>query len=1218
MSVSQMNFTQEQEAAIKHRGDPLLVSAAAGSGKTKVLVERLLGYIDEGNDVDEFLVITYSRAAAHELRERIYEEILTRLSNSPGNVRLRRQSMLCKGASIDTIHAFCSEILRENAHIVGLPFDFRVADDGESNIIRSEVLDSVLSESYEDIDQYIGFTEIVNSVVEGRDDKMLIEIVLDMYSKLQSTPYPHDWIDKQSKKLSLSGITDITQTESGAYLLKKIKNTVEFCKEEMYALRREMKIHQDFELRYAQSVDETIIQIDALLTALSIGWDEARRLKTIEFPRPKPISGYADLKEIRSRCQKELSKCAAELENSSEEHLADMRTVNVAISALLSLVLRFGDAYSLEKKRRGVADFSDLEHLTLSLLIDKDTGERTELAKSISTRYKEIMVDEYQDVNAVQELIFNAVSRNGENIFMVGDVKQSIYRFRLADPTIFLSKYKSFTETTAQKSLSSQIGDIQNKAGTKIHLSRNFRSHTGILDTVNHIFKNIMSIELGELEYTKKEWLIAGRTEKKGIQGKQGIGKEDSKSEPAVEISVLDMSDLQVDDDEEAPGAVTLEAEYIATKIKELTDREYMIPDDEGGERAAVYSDIVILLRSIKGKAWQYAKALQEKGIPTEFPGGEGFFETVEISAVLALLSVIDNPMQDIPLAAVLSGPIYGFTSDELAEIRAAAHEKDFYNAIKESAERESVSGETSVKCRNMLTDIDQLRAIATDMPSDRFIWHVYNKTGILGLVSAMTNGKKRHDNLILLAESAGRFENSGYKGLFGFLTYIRSLQERGETIIEAADTSAAGSDLTEAVRIMSIHKSKGLEFPIVFLANTVKRNNYNDIRKSVVFHKDFGIGTKLTDKKRRVRYNTLTRSAIQRKLTEEMLSEELRVLYVAMTRAKEKLIISCIFKDAHEKLEKLSMITQRSTGAITPYTASSMSSMAEWIITGAYGNESKECEINVVSMSPEGEYFDKNNELTEYIIQDSVYENAITDTVADENVNYINPFVFEYPFKGSPDLPSKMTVTKLSTLLDPEAVAATWTQERSEEQKLRPPPSFIVRDIKRSGAEYGTLLHHVMQYIDYVKCTNEHEVQKELQRLEKAQILTANEINDIDIEEVTALFNSKLGTRIIKAKDIKREFKFSILESAEHLYKGSGNDKIMLQGVVDCFFEEEGEIVVVDFKSDRVTYDTIGKKVEHYTPQINIYSRALERITGKKVKERILYFFRLNKAYFV
>lgn len=1197
MSEGKINFTPEQEAAIKRGDGPLLVSAAAGAGKTRVLVERLLDRIGHGDNIDEFLIITYTRAAAAELRERIRDEIFRRVESAPHDRNLRRQSMLCHGAHIDTIHGYCTGILRDNAHLAGLPPDFRVADDSESDMIKSETLKDVLDKAYETIGTADGFRALVEMMAGERDDRRILNITLDLHAKLQSDPDPRAWASKQIRRLSMDGVSDAAETVWGMWIIDKVRRTARFWRGEMTRLREEIRAFPQFESAYGESVEATVQSIEAFQAALDRNWDEARRCSLIDFPRAKPVKGYEQQKEIRKRCAAAMKKCAAYFEYSSGEYVEDMRAVAPALSAALNLALDFDRAYSDEKRRRGVVDFSDLEHLTLSMLIDSESGEKTGLAHAISRRFKEIMVDEYQDVNAIQECIFNAVSQTGKNIFMVGDVKQSIYRFRLADPSIFLGKYRSFKDAGEAED------DPDN--GVKILLSKNFRSRAGILNAVNVVFSKIMSVEFGEMDYTEREYLVPGR-------------EEPDDTGPAVELDVIDTGGAEREEDEESPLKEQIEARHISQRIIDLTSGAYLIPDGSGGERRVVYSDIVILLRSVRGKAWQYATALSERGIPVDMPGGEGFLETTEVSAALSILSVVDNPMQDIPLASVLRGPAYGFTADELADIRSGSRDTDFYGALIRKAG-------SNAKCAAFLEDVSALRMAATDMSADRFIWHMYNKTGLLGRVGAMRGGNKRRNNLILLAEYARRFEHCGYKGLFGFLTYIRGLKERGaELAYEAAGPAQDG------VRIMSIHKSKGLEFPVVILAGTTKRLNYRDIQQTLVVHPELGIGAARTDRTRRIEYPTLARIAIQSKLTSEMMAEEQRILYVAMTRAQEKLIITAAYRDAAREISKLAGL---SNAGISPQVVEEIKTVAGWILLAFIGgqsalssgdheigirdSESGYIRVNIVENSgalPDGQ--DRDCPVPPRAGTFSSPDPALS-AASPENVRQLRErFSFTYPYERATELPSKLTVTGLKgRRFDNEEVKETVFFGSSD---LSGPsfsgefkkPVFMQKGDGFTAAMRGTALHTAMQYIDYKKCGSVAGVYDEIRRLTQTGLLSEEQSPVIDARKITRFFESDTGKRVLNAEAVTREFKFSLLYPAEHFYPGGGEDTILFQGIVDCFFEENGEITVIDFKTDRVSQDTAGEKANYYAPQLAAYSDALERITGKRVKERIVYFF--------
>ncbi|MCL2249871.1 MAG: UvrD-helicase domain-containing protein [Oscillospiraceae bacterium] len=1258
-TLNKTKFTPEQQAAIEHRGTSLLVSAAAGSGKTRVLVERLLERIEEGSNIDEFLIITYTRAAAHELKERISDGLYERQRQNQRKAHYRRQQMLCSTASIDTIHTFCGEVLRENAHLVGLPPDFRVIDENECEIIKREVLSDVLDLAYENLtEEQDGLADLLSLVIEGRDDKNLEEIVLDINRKLQSLPNPDMWITEQTEKLEQIGLYELSETDSGKYILDELKNLVSYCANQMNALRGEATVNTEYREKCSDSIEVSYLGIKKLEESLNIGWDKAANDKNIEFPRTGNLKGYDELKGIRAWCRDELRKNTKILEISSGEHMKDLVQISPALSALLNLVKNFDEFFRTEKRKRGVADFSDLEHLTLSLLIDKESGEKTQIAKSLSKRFTEIMVDEYQDVNEVQEMIFRAISQNESNVFMVGDVKQSIYRFRLADPGIFLSKYDAFSELSEKTSTN----------GTKIHLSKNFRSHSGILETVNYIFTRIMSPKLGEMYYSEHEKLVPGRVEhqKQGIQGIQGMceAQEFDEVQSAVGGSVLDVplpksqqpspifssyqmynthpvefdfistkvkeGEMTEEDGQEDVKAIDLEAKHIANRIVELFETGYEVPEKDGTSRPLRYSDIAVLSRSQKGVANRYALALGSAGIPTDFTSGEDFFESREISTVLSLLSVIDNPTLDIDLVATMCGPIYKFSSDELGIIKTHKSHDSYYNLVISAAEHNIGSDEIACKCRKLIDDLETFSTIATDMPSDRLLWNIYNKTELMGIISSMSSSEQRKENLVMLTELAANLEQSGYKGVFGFLSFIRKLKSGN---LAQSGTTAGTASNQDAVTIMTIHKSKGLEFPVVFLANTSKRHNNLDSQKQLVFHKELGVGSMLINREKRIKYSTIQRTAIASKLRAEMLSEELRVLYVAMTRACEKLIVTATYSDAQAKAEKLE---QTIIDMPSPQFLSRLSSISDWLIAGIKGIDENLAKVNFID--------------AETIMENETKISACASTNIKQTADTLNKpsLDFDYPFKNSIDIPSKLTVTGLKSLADKEAKSAPWVMAKMRETTSFTRPSFVEKHEKRTATEMGVLLHHVMQYIDYEKCSGDDELTKALKQLVNEGVIENEETKEIDRKRIIKLFNSELGMRLATAKNLNREFKFSILIPSEDYVKDAtlseksnqkaghagdeikavssepyagektgknAGDKILLQGVIDCFFEENGEIVLIDFKTDKVTDSTIKQRVNEYTPQLNIYASALERITKKRVKERIIYFFAVDRA---
>jgi ATP-dependent helicase/nuclease subunit A len=1196
MSGKTPQLTPSQKRAIESRGTkslnsgPLLVSAAAGSGKTKVLVERLLGYVtdeSESCDITDFLVITYTRAAANELRSKILDEISERLAAEPDNRHLRRQAALCYEAHISTIHGFCTDILRENAHLLDLSPDFRVADENESAILKLSVLEDLLEARYDAMGTTPGFASLVDTLSAGRDDKRLIDVILDAHAKLLSHADPEKWVRSQLEMLDMNQLSDAAETIWGSFLMEEARSKTTYWHGAMLELLSESGQYPEFQKAYGDSLAATNDSLEAFAQALLCSWDEAREYCTIEFPRPKNIKDYDDLKEIRTKCRDAIKKAALIFENTSEELLADMKTVQPVITALLSLVLEFDAAYGQAKKKRGIVDFADLEHMTVRLVNDRQTGMPTLLAEAVSNRFREIMVDEYQDCSGVQEIIFNSITKNGSNIFMVGDVKQSIYRFRLADPTIFLSKYKSYKDDF----------EASENEGRRILLSMNFRSRAGILSAVNFIFKNIMSVSFGEMEYTEREFLYPGR-------------EEDGSLEPAVELDILDMSTIETEEDEESPVKAELEAIFVAERIDELVGGGLCIPDGQGGARPVSYGDFVILLRSVKDKAGVYAGALADRNIPSGMAGGEDFFEAQEIAVMISLLEIIDNPMQDIPLIAVLRSPVYGFTPDELARIRLADKSAGFYTSLVKAAE-------TDAKCRSFLEELKAFRSAAPEMMSDRLIWHIFNKTGILGIMGALNDGETRRDNLMKLLDMAVRYEANGYKGLFGFITLIRKLIENGADPGDKSETASG-----DAVKIMSIHKSKGLEFPVVILADTAKRFNNKDTVKPLLLHAQLGVGAKVTDLKRRIEYPTIARLAVARKLTREMTAEELRVLYVAMTRAREKLIVVTTFADADKELGKLS---KDAAAPVPPQVLENAGSMAGLILLPALTRPEAEClrQGDITLSHDAGDRWDIRKVPINSKRETARVKAQTAPTrvqAAPETVEALRAKLgFKYPYPEAVLIPSKLTATELKgRFADYEAAEEAEAPDYAKKQRLPASrPSFMTARTALTAAERGTALHLAMQYIDYQKCSSTQAVKAELQRLKEKSFLSAQQAEAADPVKIASFFNSELGKRILNADRLYREFKFSLLVRAGNYYAlgEQDDDEILFQGVIDCCFEENGALHVLDFKTDHVTPERLEDKKRSYTEQLSAYACAMERITGLQVKSKILYFFELNKA---
>ncbi len=1165
--MSRFELTQDQKNAVCARSSSVLVSAAAGSGKTRVLTERLMAYVTDKTDpkdITSFLIITYTRAAAAELRSRILGELSLRSAEEPENRCLRRQTTLCYRAQIGTIHSFCTEILREYCHKAGLTPDFRVGDEDKCAELKEKALEKALDAAYDSIVENSGFAALADSVGAGRDDSRLASAVLELNEKMQSHPYPEKWAAVQFASLDVSGLNEASETVWGRELIENARRTAIYWLNRLDGVWTSLFSNEaensPIISAYGESISETLTALRSFICALDKGWDSAESTLPIPFPRLRPLKNYdfeerkSALLSARDGCKEACKNLCAVFDSPSKKLLRELSATAPAMRALLELTLEFDRLYGIEKRRLNLLDFSDLEHFAVKLLCNPETGEPTETAKEISRRYTEIMVDEYQDVNAVQDLIFRCVSRGENNIFMVGDVKQSIYRFRLADPSIFIKKYHEFKEFVSTEDTESQ----------RILLQSNFRSDRNILSACNHVFSNIMSETLGEIAYDGNAALIPPDN------APPARGK--------AEISILAVP--QTEDGEERPDKTYLEAKMIAGQIRQLTGGSQTIMDN-GAERPIKYGDIAILLRSPNAAGAAFRRALSEEGVPVCAEQGGGFFSSPEILITISLLSIIDNPHRDIPLASVLSSPVFGFTADELSLVRTFDRDSDFYDALKKaSAESE--------KCKTFLETLSDLRALSSDIGVYDLLCMIYERLE-LPAIFTISDGSSSGGNLMLLLEYAAKFEENGYRGLFDFLKQLKRMEDRGEEPV----INASGTE--NAVTIMSIHKSKGLEFPVVFLANTSREFNRMDLRSPVLIHSELGLGCKLTDTERGIEYPTLARRAIASRLNSEMLSEEMRVLYVAMTRAKERLYISCASKDPETLAAKL---RENLSSPMEPEILKSHPSMAHWLISAA--------------LIENGGLFKLRIETPSLDVASAEAENAIP-------IPQINPIngaalaelykvmSWHYSFENSVRLPSKLTATSIPRD-DEDADGEKIIKNRSYSFRL---PDFAGGERPLTGSERGTATHIVMQFIDFDKTGTLSDIESEVERIKSLGQLTDRQAMAVDRFSILGFFKSDTGKRIISADRVHREKRFSLLCPAGVFFPGGGNESVLLQGVVDCCIEENGVLTIIDYKTDSVTQETLSDATEHYRKQLLAYAYAMSRMMRKPVASCLLCFLR-------
>lgn len=1162
--MAEFKPTPSQKLAIEDRGGELLVSAAAGSGKTRVLTERLMRWITEGDaprSIDNFLIITFSTAAAAELRSRISEELSARAAADPGSKRLRRESALVRRAQIGTIHSFCSALLREYAGRAGIAPDFAIADEDRARELRRLSLETVLEAAYAEAEP--GFIQLADTVGAGTDDRRLESLVLELHGKLQSHARPGDWAARQSE-LFETGAEDAADTPWGRELLESAADELLWWAGEFDELVRSLAGFEKMGKAYVPSFSETASSLRGAAKRAAEGWDALREALPIAFPRLGSLRGGGEDPELaeRAKARREACKKAAKrIEKGftlpSEQLLRDMRATAPAMRALLKLVGDFDAEYTRRKRRRSLLDFADLEHLAARLLTEPD-GSPTETAREVSRRYAEVMVDEYQDVSLVQDMIIRAVSDSGRRLFMVGDVKQSIYRFRLADPTIFLKKYESYADAPQPEGVP-----------RRVFLRESFRSRGEVVDAVNAVFGCLMSKGLGEMEYDERARLRAG-LEYPGVV-------------PVPELVAVPLPGA--DEDEERPDKIEVEAAYAARMMRRLVETGAKI--SEGSAlRPLGYGDIAVLLRSVNVSGPVWRRVLAREGVPVEAGQSGGFFEAPEVAVILSLLAVIDNPRQDVALISVLRSELFGFTNDELTEIRLMSGEGDFYAAL-------SARAQVSEKARAFLDTLARLRDFARDSELATLIWEIYESLGCMALCSAMRDGEGRRARLLRLFELARSFETTGWRGLRRFLDWLRSMRERGE------EPAFPDEDGGGAVRIMSIHRSKGLEFPVVFIGDTARQFNRSDLRGSVLVHPELGLGPKFTDAARGIEYPTLARRAVANRLERELLSEEMRLLYVAMTRARERLFITCAMADPQKTMDKLAPAAQEHipAQALLP-----MRSMAEWLICAALGTGGRALTLSIGG-DEEG--------APRRVTPAAQPEPERTGEEASP-VDFDALLAWRYPHSGAETLPSKLTATELKSLAEPDAESAELLP-RAARTFRRPDIALAARRL--TAAERGTATHLALRYLELGALTTPEAAREAVDRLAAAGKLSAREAAAVDAAGLCRFALSPLGRRITAAPRVLREFPFALLCPAERFFPGAEGEELLLQGVVDCCLIEPDGAVIVDYKTDRIAPEAAPERAKRYAAQLETYAWAVSRITGLAVKAKIVYFLQPGEA---
>ena len=1159
-------LTQRQQQAVDNRGGKLLVSAAAGSGKTKVLVDRLLKYIMDPLDpanVDDFLIITYTKAAAAELRGKIAQKLAERIAEDPENRHLQKQIHRLYLAKISTVHSFCTDVLRENAYRMDIPADFRVGDENECKQLQELAMTQLLDNVYLDIDNNEEIEQLINTQGLGRDDRQIPKIILKVYHSAKCHLDPEHWLNWCAEHMELKNISDAVETTWGEYLVERLHRSLDG---HILALTRciERAAQNDTMDKQVALLQNTVAQLGGLRKCNT--WQQIHEYPKIDYGTLKFAAKCSDLalaeqiKQIRNACKEDVTKIVAWFVDSNEQVLQDLAESSAPTRGLITLVRRFGEIYDSIKRRRRILDFSDLEHRTLDLLKGKRRDCITAAAREYGERFREVMVDEYQDSNEVQDAIFSSLTDQRNNCFMVGDVKQSIYQFRLADPGIFIDKYNKYVPAeTAEPG-----------QGRKVLLTDNFRSSGGVISAVNDVFTQCMSDRVGGLDYGKDEMLY------------EGIPHE-ALPDPEIELHAL-----CADED-----AYETEATFVAQRIIELLDGKHMVRDKEG-LRPITAGDIVILLRSPGSVGGDFLNVLNDHGINCNMGDSEDVLQSEEVSAMVSLLQTIHNPLLDIPLVATLSGRLFGFTADDLAAIRKDHKYCTFYEALKRSED---------VKAQKFVAALEELRSIARVYRLGELIQKIVESTDIFSIFGALPDGQIRCANIQSFYSYVCSFGSGGQRDLTQLLDHLENAKEKGICI-----NSDPG--VTDTVRIMSIHKSKGLEFPVVFLCGLSRKFNHESAYSQVLCDKKMGLGLNVVDGKQRIRYPNIAKRAISASIIEQGISEEMRVLYVAMTRAKDRMIMTYTKKNLAKDLSELGLRME-----LTPLDllTADANCPGKWILQVALGRVEAGSLRKYADLATTGKVYDTvwNVSVAENVAESKVLDSEASfddEKVSDDLLAKISESLhFAYPYEAITKIPSKLTATQLKGRTKDREVAEHTTNVSTYEFVFRE-PCFIQK--KKKATDRGTAIHSFLQYADFRNCTSEACVSAEAKILLERNLLTDEQVELLDLQKIVRLATGQLGVRIRDAKQVLREFKFSVLVNAEEYYQEAQNEKILLQGVVDCAIIDADGITIIDFKTDRVAETPALVIAEKYRDQIKAYAKALERICDLPVKENILYFF--------
>ena len=1195
--MGEVKWTNEQKQAIEEKGSNILVAAAAGSGKTAVLVERIINRIlNDKIDIDKLLVVTFTNAAASEMRERILDAIYKKIEEDPSNIELQRQITLLNKASICTIHSFCLDVIRNNFYEINISPNFRIGDTAEIELLKQETLDDLFEKKYFEEDQ--DFLKLVDTYTGYRGDEPLKELVMEIYKFIQSSPFPRKWLEEKVEEFNIKDLSlDFAKTKWGELILGEYEKNIDETILGLKNVKKDLDSNPELE-KFSQVIRLDLENLELLKSNLD-SWDKVYELSQsfsfTKWPVDRKIQSSIkdEAKEKRDKINKKFKGIKDKIFiYTSKEAIQDLQEVYEILNLLKKVVLEFEETYGKVKLERNVIDFNDIEHLALKILLKEEDGEYvpTEVAKKYKDKFEETAIDEYQDSNMVQEYILTSISK-GNNIFMVGDVKQSIYKFRQAMPELFLSKYEKYK----LKKDKTENDDL------KIQLFKNFRSRENILSTSNLVFQEIMSKKLGDVEYNEDEYLNLGANYP-DIENVDFAGK--------TEIDVINLNKNQIEEETEDTENneriedSILEAKYVAKKIQELINSDYYVFDKKQGYRKITYKDIVVLLRSTATLAPIYEKEIADLGMPVFSDTSSEYLNSVEIQTIISVLKIIDNPMQDIPLVTVMRSMIGGFTDNDLIEIRLADKNCNFYESILKA--QVQVSEELRIKINNFLEKIENWREANEYLNLDELIWKIYLDTGYYNYVGLMQNGKLRQANLKMLFERAKQYESASFKGLFNFINFIDKLR------LSSGDLGSAKiiGENEDVIRIMSIHKSKGLEFPVVFLSSTGKKFNMQDLNKKVLLHQDIGLGPIYTNYEKKIEYPTLAKEAIKIVSKREILAEEMRVLYVALTRAKEKLVITGIEKDVNDSIDskqkELEIYKDSTENKMNPSLVAKYKSYIDWIELVYLKNKDKDImKFNIINKKDILK--DKAEEKESDI---DILKEIKNRATSKENMDKIKQELeWKYKYEESVELPSELSVSKIKELKNNKQ-RQNYNQNHNHNQEVSfAKPNFLIEKTELTGAEKGTIMHLCLQKLNHKEEYDLEKLKRMVKSLVEKEIILPKEAESVNYNKILEFLKSDIWKEMKEAKLVEQEKPFYFNIKANEIYDVKSEEDILVQGIIDLYYiNKNDELVLVDYKTDYVENNDEESLKEKYDIQLAIYKKALEKALDRKVDKVYIY----------